>query len=276
MATHNGVGHRSSRTLVGLLSSRHLARADAAVGGRLRTFAKEFAVADPAQLMLAAATPNGQKGLMIAVEKAKRRGGRPKSDELAERTEDLLAVTQALLVRVGYERMTINLIAQEASISKKTIYSKFGDKLGLLREVLHRMSDQSLSDELSEDDSLPLYEGLLRRMLRIIRSLRSDNAVGLVAVSIREVAKFPEIRDMMIKSREDSLLNPLTQYLENLKMRGLVKDVDCRRIASNIIWSLSFELIDSFAMGQEHEEDEEALQERAAFMAGLYRDAITA
>lgn len=211
---------------------------------------------------------------MKAAQKSRRSAGRPKAEELAERADALLATTQALLVKLGYERTTLNLIAKEAGVSKQTIYAKYGGKPGLLRAVLQRMTDQSLSESLAAEDDLPLYEGLLHRVRWLIAILRSENAVGLVAVSLRELTKFQDIRDVMEKSREKSLRDPITRYLEQLKTRGLVKDIDCKRVASMLIWTLSDELIEFATTGQTPEHSDDAMEDKAKFVAGFYRDAI--
>lgn len=109
---------------------------------------------------------------MIAAQKSRSRAGRPKVEELAERTDALLATTEALLIKLGYERTTLNVIAKEAGVSKQTIYAKYGGKPGLLRAVLQRASENSSSASLAAEDDLPLYEGLLERVRRLINIFR--------------------------------------------------------------------------------------------------------
>lgn len=211
---------------------------------------------------------------MMAMQKPARRAGRPKAEDLAQRSYDLLAITQSLLVKLGYERTTLNLIAREAGVSKQTIYAKYGGKPGLMQAVMQRMSDQALSDSLAADDDLCLYEGLLKRVRQLITTLRSANSLGLVMISIREWTNFPEVRDDMLQSRERHLVQPMAEYFEHLKSRGLVKDIDCERIASMLIWSVSEELLEVAATGQLPEASDDKLEERAAFITGFYRDAI--
>lgn len=211
---------------------------------------------------------------MEATQRSTRRAGRPKAKELVQRAEDLLAITQSLLLKFGYERTTLNLIAKEAGVSKQTIYAKYGGKPGLMRAVLQGMSDQSLRQSLAADDGLCLYEGLLHRVRKMIATLRSANSLGLVMISIREWTNFPDIRDDMIRSREKYLLEPMVEYLEHLKSCGIVKDIDCTRVASMLIWSVSEELLEVATTGQLPEASDQELDDRAAFIAGFYRDAI--
>ncbi|KFG89320.1 TetR family transcriptional regulator [Sphingobium herbicidovorans NBRC 16415] len=212
---------------------------------------------------------------MIAAQKSRSRAGRPKVEELAERTDALLATTEALLIKLGYERTTLNVIAKEAGVSKQTIYAKYGGKPGLLRAVLQRASENSSSASLAAEDDLPLYEGLLERVRRLINIFRSENAVGIVMISVREGRKFPEFRDEMLRSREQNLLAPLRHYLEHLRARGLIKNVDCGRVASMLLWSVSEELLEVAATGVVPALTVQQIEAKAAFIAGFYRDAIT-
>ena len=50
------------------------------------------------------------------------------------------AIAQAalrLFLRDGYERTSVDAIAAEAGVSKRTIYNRYGDKENLFRSVLH-------------------------------------------------------------------------------------------------------------------------------------------
>jgi AcrR family transcriptional regulator len=61
--------------------------------------------------------------------------GRPLEDGLRDR---LLDHTLKVLLRVGYQKFSMNAVAQSASASKETLYRHFGDKAGLLHAALVR------------------------------------------------------------------------------------------------------------------------------------------
>lgn len=61
--------------------------------------------------------------------------GRPLEDGLRDR---LLDHTLKVLLRDGYQKFSMNAVAQSASASKETLYRHFGDKAGLLHAALVR------------------------------------------------------------------------------------------------------------------------------------------
>lgn len=61
--------------------------------------------------------------------------GRPLEEGLRDR---LLDHTLRVLLRDGYQRFSMNAVAQSAKASKETLYRHFGDKAGLLHAALMR------------------------------------------------------------------------------------------------------------------------------------------
>ncbi len=202
------------------------------------------------------------------------RAGRPRAEDLEQRADALLATTEALLVKLGYERTTLNVIARSAGVSKQTIYAKYGGKPGLLRAVLQRMSERSLSARLGYEDDLPLYEGLFERVRNLLLMMRSETAIAIATISEKEARKFPEFRDEMIASRERNLLMPLRQHLDNLKNRGLIKDIDRDKVASLLLWAVSEEVVETAASGKVQPTSADQIGKKAEFIAKFFSDAI--
>lgn len=213
---------------------------------------------------------------MDAKGKTRSRAGRPRAEELGERTEALLSITEALLVERGYERTTLNLIARSAGVSKQTIYAKYGGKPGLLRAVLQRMSEQSMSMRLGEEDELPLYEGLLMRICWLLEQFSSEAAVAIATISEKEARNFPEFHQEMVEARQRNLKEPLRRHFENLRRRGLVKEIDCDRVAALLLWVASEDVVATAATGRRQAVDAGEMKDRAAFIAGFFTDATAA
>ncbi len=57
-------------------------------------------------------------------------------DKLAERREQILEAASVALARVGYEKITTRLIAQEANVNIATLHYHFGSKEALLAEAV--------------------------------------------------------------------------------------------------------------------------------------------
>ena len=70
-----------------------------------------------------------------SAEKQPSKKGRPLDDGIRDR---LLDHTIKVLLRDGYQKFSMNAVAQSARASKETLYRHFGDKAGLLHAALIR------------------------------------------------------------------------------------------------------------------------------------------
>jgi AcrR family transcriptional regulator len=125
---------------------------------------------------------------------ASRRGGRPsrkQSEQLAERILD--AATHLFLTH-GYGATSIEAVARQARISKRTFYHRFEDKPALFGAVVHRIIDR-----LRPPADLPLLVGanleetLQRIAGLILRAATSPQAIALHRLVVAESARFPQL-----------------------------------------------------------------------------------
>lgn len=113
---------------------------------------------------------------------ADRRRGRPPAHEQAARDARIVAVAARLFVDVGFHAASLDAIAQEAGVTKRTIYERIGDKSALLRAAVtdvHGYLDVAARD--------------LRQACTLVAgALFADRAVGLhraaVAVALDDPA----------------------------------------------------------------------------------------
>lgn len=205
----------------------------------------------------------------------RRRAGRPRADEVGERVDELLSVTERVLVERGYGEATLNLIAREAGVSKQTIYAKFGGKPGLIRAMLQRMSERSRSvATFGADDDLPLHEGLLRRVRLLIELTNSASGVAIITISRREARTFPEFHEEMLAARRRYFVEPLRLYIDSLQRRGLAKPVDSLRMAEALVWAVSQDAVAAGSTGQWPPASPEQDEASARFVARLFADAL--
>jgi TetR/AcrR family transcriptional regulator, mexJK operon transcriptional repressor len=197
------------------------------------------------------------------------RAGRPKSAEVENRAEALLEVAEQALIELGYERATLQIIAQRAKVSKKTIYAKYGGKPGLLRAVLDRIADRNMATDLSLLDRDDPAEGLYEWARMIMRSTRTPAAHAITAISMREGLRFPEFREAMEEARRVRQQTPLRSYLERLQDRGLIRPVDCDEIASIFLWVLSQEMVTAVSAGTAQPLSDAEADEKARRVATL-------
>src|SRR5476651_645056 len=90
---------------------------------------------------------------------AKNKGGRPTLEDIPRRNEHLLEVATDNFIRLGFNATTLDRIAAEAGVAKRTIYARYPDKLALFFVIMRRLSERRIFDDLSREDELPLRDG---------------------------------------------------------------------------------------------------------------------
>src|SRR5437879_5032155 len=73
------------------------------------------------------------------VETTLRRGGRPSRLEAAQLAEKILDVATGLFLTQGFGATSIDAVAEQARISKRTFYHRFRDKADLFEAVVRRL-----------------------------------------------------------------------------------------------------------------------------------------
>lgn len=104
-----------------------------------------------------------------------------------ETTRTRAAILEAALFTfadVGWDRSTLEVIAQRARLTRGAIYHHFGDKHSLLRAVLTEcwaMQSELLLDPLV-DEHLPPRQRLVNFVVNYLDKLRSDQSLRALAI----------------------------------------------------------------------------------------------
>jgi TetR/AcrR family transcriptional regulator, mexJK operon transcriptional repressor len=114
-----------------------------------------------------------------------------------------------LFVRDGYERTSVDAIAAQAGVSKRTVYSHYPDKerlfLAVVEDTYNGLLDQVrvIADrELDRPgDARQKLAGFLRGVARELAG--SDERAALLHLMISEAPRFPEILDLWQGRRSD-------------------------------------------------------------------------
>jgi len=118
--------------------------------------------------------------------------------------EHILAVGRQLLVEDGLRAITTNAVAQQARISKKTLYRHFSSKDALIEEIVVSLVEENLD--------------------RWDRILESDNsAIDRILASLQFAGQFlPHIQTQLINQVESVAPN-LWPTIDAIRMKRLVK-----------------------------------------------------
>lgn len=115
-----------------------------------------------------------------------RKRGRPTEAERAQRRDDILDAAVRLFAAHGFEQVSLDGVAAEAHVTKRTIYAYVGDRTEIFLAAVERLRDRTLEQPAQDD-------GLAELAAKIVFALHSDEAVGLHRLMIAEAHRFPDL-----------------------------------------------------------------------------------
>lgn len=128
---------------------------------------------------------------LASQEREPRRRRRTRS---AEKAQAILAAATKEFMRSGYERAGMDAIAEEAGVSKQTVYNHYGSKEALFEAIVSLRSGQLLAPlhdpELSRRSTAEALRSLGRQFLDVVLD---PSSLALYRVLLAEVARFPAL-----------------------------------------------------------------------------------
>ena len=126
----------------------------------------------------------------------------------------------------GYETTSMDRIAAQAGVSKRTVYNHFPSKEALFAQILERLWASSLEgQDLAYRADRPLRPQLLELVTQKLRLLRDPNFVDLARVAIAAAIHSPErAQDMVARMGERE--EGITTWIRAAAADGRLKTSD--------------------------------------------------
>jgi TetR/AcrR family transcriptional regulator, mexJK operon transcriptional repressor len=169
------------------------------------------------------------------------RSGRGRPAGGSELKRSLIAqAALRLFLRDGYARTSVDAIAEEAGVSKRTIYSHYGDKENLFVSVVREtytsmiavivgLMDQYLAD---------VPDGAVEASITAfaceaaLLAARSSERSAIIRLMMAEAAHFPELRQ--IQMRPQGITAAIAERLARMGARGLLDVPEPEEAASHL------------------------------------------
>jgi TetR/AcrR family transcriptional regulator, mexJK operon transcriptional repressor len=154
----------------------------------------------------------------------------PDSRSVSERKrDDIRRAALLLFTRDGYERTSVDAIAAEAGVSKRTVYNHFGDKENLFLSVVqHTFSwmiglvdeiiDRTLAGVREESGLEPALVAALLELARTVTQL--PQRAALIRLIIAEAGRFPVLAQPW--RTRGTVTDVFARQLTRLAARGLL------------------------------------------------------
>jgi TetR/AcrR family transcriptional repressor of mexJK operon len=163
--------------------------------------------------------------------------------EPLSKQETILDAAIAVFLREGYERSSVDTIALEAGVSKRTIYNHFIDKKGLFLETVNSLRLRAAVDLATAADLLtgerPLKEDLELFGVRLIDAFQTPPYMELKRLLIAEVTHHQELLDACREGVPAKVKDWMTERITRLNGMGLLDVPNPRRAAENYMALIS-------------------------------------
>jgi TetR/AcrR family transcriptional repressor of mexJK operon len=144
----------------------------------------------------------------------KSKAGRPKSE--VKRTNILRAATK-LFLEHGYTHTSMNLVANEANVSKQTVYSHFSNKDALFTAVIEfKCAEYRLDKTHLHQANLDLKQVMLGIGEQFSSLMQDPEVTAMYRVLIGEVNSNPHVAELFYEAGPQYAINSLGTFIQNV------------------------------------------------------------
>ncbi|QDZ16260.1 TetR/AcrR family transcriptional regulator [Humibacter ginsenosidimutans] len=137
------------------------------------------------------------------------RRGRPTAEQREERRERMLRRSLDVFLERGYQGSSLDVLARASGVTKRTIYTDYGDKEGLFAAMVESLAGGISHGPDTAGDTLHSLS------VRIVHRIHSDELVGLHRLVIAESPRFPELARAFYERTDARHISALRAHLKN-------------------------------------------------------------
>lgn len=161
-----------------------------------------------------------------------------RAEKKALKKSKILDAAWTVFGRNGYTGTSLDAIADEAGVSKPTLYMYFGNKEGLFEAVLADTSEDILGPLFESDPSKgSMVEALLTFSRTYAEIVLTERVLSLGRLVIGEARRFPDIGEKYYLAGPDRAHSGIQAWMENLAAEGKL-EVEDAELAAHDFWSL--------------------------------------
>ncbi|MES2125763.1 MAG: TetR/AcrR family transcriptional regulator [Pseudomonadota bacterium] len=151
--------------------------------------------------------------------------GRPKASDIEARNLNLVQTAGHLFVEKGYSNVSLEMIAKAARVAVRTIYVKFGGKVGLFSAVLIARRGEFLSDvDAMERDQRPLREVVTDFAYKFHALITTPEAVTVQRMVIAEAKSNPELAQTFFDAGPRMTRELLSKYFARPDVQAQLRE----------------------------------------------------
>ncbi|MYN44125.1 TetR family transcriptional regulator [Pseudoduganella sp. FT93W] len=150
--------------------------------------------------------------------------GRPRAADKEARQQALLQTAGRLFLDKGYGSVSLEMIAREAHVAVRTIYVKFGGKVGLFNAVIaSRRAHFFEGMQSMETDMRPMEQVLSDFALRFLELLSQPKSYQLYRMVVGESRTSPELAETFYEAGPKRTRVELARYFDRPDVRAQLR-----------------------------------------------------
>lgn len=157
-------------------------------------------------------------------------------DKVQSTRARILDAATRLFLSVGYSQTNLDTVAEEAGVTKPTVYSHFKSKKGLFDAVINRSAEQriaSMGDLLVPTDDP--RQDLVRFGDFLLSNILTCEAQRWDRLAASEAMHNPEVGQAFFEAGPQRVLGLITRYLKHQKSEGMLNVPYPARAAEQLI-----------------------------------------
>jgi len=131
---------------------------------------------------------------------------------VANKTDQIIDAAKATFLTIGYRATSMDMVAEQAGVTKRTIYNNFKSKEQLLEAVIEGTLAR-LSDRLAPLPPDAGQQKLLRFAETLIELMCWDGAIGMQRLLIAEADTFPKLGSRLVTASSEIMEKPVALWL---------------------------------------------------------------
>lgn len=155
--------------------------------------------------------------------------------------EQIIKAAKKLISKYGYKKVSMDEIAEEAKVTKKTVYSYFSSKEELLKVLIKEELGKMRKDidEIKNGDG-EFFENVHNGIYSLLKFRKKSNLFKILFEEA-EVVKNNRLKEI-IKVIEDDIMNYIKSLLEKANSQGKI-EVDNIEVMAFLIYKMYIALM---------------------------------
>jgi len=155
----------------------------------------------------------------------------------------LLKAATATFLETGYDAASLDQIADEAGIARRTIYNQFANKEALYRAVIEDLAESLFPLPTGDLPTEDVREGLKALAHWVVRSLSEPTSIAFIRMMVMQNGALRRITQDLYAERHARLIDSMVSHFRLLSHRGILRADDLRLAAFQFLGLFSEDLI---------------------------------